>query len=340
MTNWVGACLVVALLGFEESTALERFDFTEKHMGVPVQIVLYAADQNAANAAARAAYARILQLDKIMSDYDPESELMHLCRQSGSTKPIPVSDDLWTVLVRSKEVAQTTGGAFDVTVGPLVRLWRRSRREKQLPSPMLLSNALDASGHELLELDRQRRGVLLRKADMRIDLGGIGMGYAVDAAMQELRQHGIHRALIDASGDILAGDPPPGEPGWKIGIAPLKPDQPPSRYLNLAHAAVSTSGDAFQYVEIDGQRYSHIIDPKTGLGLTRSSSVTVMAPDCITADWLSTAVSVMGPERGMKLVDETAGCAALVILVEEDGEATRVYESKRLSELPWVVVKP
>ncbi len=171
----------------------------------------------------------------------------------------------------------------------------------------------------------------LTQPGMRLDLGGIGAGYAVDEALAVLREHGITRAMVNASGDIGVSDPPPGAAGWKIGIAPLeKPDGPPSRYLLLANAAVTTSGDAFQYVEIDGQRYSHIVDPKTGLGLTDRMSVTVVARDCITADSYATAVCVLGPQLGLKLIEDTPGAAAL--MVQNLNGQLQTSESSRLKK--------
>jgi thiamine biosynthesis lipoprotein len=175
---------------------------------------------------------------------------------------------------------------------------------------------------------------------MRLDLGGIGMGYAVDEAMQELKQRGIDRALIDASGDILASDPPPGERGWKIGIGALDPKSPPSRHVLLINQAISTAGDAYQYVEIGGQRYSHIVDPKTGLGLRQSSVVTVVAPDCMTADSLDTAVSVLGPQRGLQFIDATPGAAGIIVQLEGDPGRERTYESTRFGALRLEIVRP
>jgi thiamine biosynthesis lipoprotein len=164
---------------------------------------------------------------------------------------------------------------------------------------------------------------------MRLDLGGIAAGYAVDEALRVLNAHGITRAMVNGSGDIGVSDPPPGVQGWRIGIAPLeKPDAAPSRYLLLSNAAVTTSGDAFQFVEIGGQRYSHIVDPRTGLGLTDRSSVTVVARDCITADSLATAVSVLGPEKGLELIEATPGAAALIFHLSAGGPVVR--ESRRL----------
>ena len=147
-----------------------------------------------------------------------------------------------------------------------------------------------------------------------------------------LRRHGITRALIDAGGDIGLGQPPPDRPGWVIGVAPLERDAPPSRYLWLSCLAIATSGDTWQYVEIDGKRYSHLVDPRTGLGLTDHSSVTVIAPDCITADGLASAVSVLGPEKGLKLIEETPGAAAFILRAPEGRIET--YESRRWREFP------
>lgn len=313
---------------------LERFEFTERHMGMPVKLVLYAADGNAANMAAKAAYARIAKLDQALSDYLPESELMQLCGTAGSGRAVRVSDDLWNVLARAQQLAQTTDGAFDVTVGPLVRLWRRARREKELPKTEQLADARRVVGFQMLVLDADTHTAMLTEPKMRLDLGGIAAGYAVDEAMHVLKRCGIERALIDASGDIAVSQPPLGQSGWKIGIVGLDPQQQPRHYLLLANQAISTAGDAFQYVEIDGRRYSHIVDPKTGLGLTQSSLVAVVAPDCMTADGLDTAVSVLGPEKGLELIDQTPKAAGLIIRAEGEPPAVRTYESARFKQLP------
>ena len=188
-----------------------------------------------------------------------------------------------------------------------------------------------------MQLDCPTQSVRLTAADMRIDLGGIAKGYAADEALRTLADRGIRRAIINASGDVVAGDPPPEAQGWKIGIAPLERGAPPSRFHWLANRAVATSGDAWQYVEIDGRRYSHIVDPRTGLGLTDHSSVTVLAADCTTADGLASAVSVLGPKEGLELIEKTPGTAAL-ILRAPDGQA-EVHQSKRFDELP-VAPKP
>lgn len=306
---------------------LTRYESSQPQMGVPFKIILYAPDETAAKGAFEAAFARIGQLNAILSDYDPQSELSRLSRTAGSNTAVAVSEDLWNVLARSQSLAQRTGGAFDVTVGPYVRLWRRARRNGRMPSAERLAAARAAVGYKYLKLDDASRTAELLRPGMRLDLGGIAMGYAVDEALEVLESRGITRALIDASGDIGAGDPPPGKAGWTIGVAPVSADGAPSREIVLAHAAVTTSGDAFQHVVIDGKRYSHIVDPRTGLGLTDQSGVTVIAPDCTTADSLATAVSVLGPEAGLKLVESTPGVAAFI--VRAPAGKVETYESTR-----------
>jgi len=296
-----------------EEAGLRRFEFTQVQMGVPFRFVLYAQSERNATLAADAAFARVEQLNGVMSDYDEHSELSRLSATGGSGRAVPLSEDLWLVLSRSQDLARRSDGAFDVTVGPLVRLWRRARRTKKIPSNERLAEARQAVGYEYLELDREHRTATLLRPDMRLDLGGIAKGYAVDEALAVLRNKGVTRALVDGGGDIAVGDAPPNEAGWRIGIAPSEAKAPPSAFLTLKNQAVATSGDAWQHVVIDGKRYSHIVDPRTGLGLTDRSSVTVVGPNCITVDGLASAVSVMGAEAGIALVESTPDVAAFVV---------------------------
>jgi FAD:protein FMN transferase len=287
-------------------------------MGVPFRIVLYAPDEKAAEAAAEAAFTRIEELNQIFSDYEFDSELSRLSRTSGQGMAVKVSSELWDVLDRAQQLAEKTGGAFDVTVGPSVSLWRKARREQQFPRADLLEQTRRRVGHKHLILDPERRTAELRLPNMRLDLGGIAKGYAIDEALQLLTRRGIRSALVSGGGDLAVSDPPPGAGGWRIEVAPLDvPEVPPAKFVLLKHAAVATSGDVFQRLEIDGVRYSHIVDPRTGIGLTDHSLVTVIASDCTTADSLATAVSVLGPEEGMRLIEETPGAAALILRMPE-----------------------
>lgn len=299
------------------SAAPRRYEFRQRAMGTEIRLVLYAPQEAPANAAAKAVFARIRQLDAIFSDYRTDSELMRLCAASRPGHAVRVSPELWTVLQKADEIARLSGGAFDVTVGHLTRLWRRARRRKQLPDPRELRAALAKTGYRLLRFHPQQRAVELLKPDMRLDVGGIAKGYAGDEALKVLKRHGLSRALIDVGGDLVLGDPPPGKTGWVIAVASLRhPEGHPARYLRLSRRAVATSGDAYQYVVLHGRRYSHILDPKTGLGLSQRSSVTVIARTGIEADALASALSVLGPQRGLKLVTERKDAEALLALLK------------------------
>jgi FAD:protein FMN transferase len=322
----------LALVSLGDEPALRRYSFSEQHMGTRFEITLYAPSEAAARDAARAAFARIAQLDGIMSDYRPASELMRLSKKAGGS-PIPVSADLFDILYRSQEISRLSGGAFDVTVGPVVRLWRRARRTRRLPDPDELARARALVGYDKIRLDAKEHTVQLTVSGMLLDLGAIAKGYAVGAALEVLRHYGITRALVAASGDIVAGDPPPGARGWKVAIAPLEKGAEPSRFILLNHAAVSTAGDTEQFVEIDGMRYSHIVDPHTGIGITRRSSATVVARDGTTSDGLDTAVSVLGAKRGMELVDGLDGAALLYM--ERTNKGVDVVASKRFKEYEY-----
>jgi thiamine biosynthesis lipoprotein len=307
-----------------------RFEFAETHMGSEFKIVLYTTDASIARSASRAAFERIATLDRILSDYQPDSELMRLCEQAGGP-PVPVSADLVEVLARSQEMSQKSGGAFDVTVGPVVRLWRRARRDRKMPAPELLARARALVGWDQIELDPAAKTVRLKRPGMKLDVGGIAKGYASGAAIAVLAQNGITSALVAGSGDIVVKGAPPGLPGWTIGVGPLEaPTAPPRQFLRVKDAAVSTSGDAERFVEIDGKRYSHVVDPHTGLGVVDRCSVTVVARDGATADSLDTAVYVLGPERGLALVESTEGAAALIVRSREG--KTETYASTRLKD--------
>jgi thiamine biosynthesis lipoprotein len=305
-------------------------------MGLPFRIVLYAPDRLAAQAAAEVAFARIHTLNAVFSDYEYDSELSRLSRTAGSGQKVPVSEDLWNVLDQAQRLAQRSEGAFDITVGPYVSLWRRARRQKELPSPEWVERVRPAVGFQHLRLERRNRTAELLVPNMRLDLGGIAKGYAVDEAMKVLRERGIQRALVAGAGDMLASGPPPGQKGWRIAVAPLDtPDAPPTRQVLLAHRAIATSGDLNQRLEIEGKRYSHIVDPRTGLGLTHQTMVTVIAKDCTTADALATAVSVLGPKRGARLAGGTRGVALHLVgkpadrvITTEVGGFARFWEAE------------
>lgn len=347
---------------------LERFSFTSPHMGTLCSITLYATNETSAVEAGEAAFERIARLEDKLSDYIADSELMQL-GAAPPGKPIAVSEDLFTVMERAAAFSAETDGAFDITAGPFTRLWRFSRKREALPSEDALDAARKGVGWEKITLDRGTRTATLTADDMRLDLGGIGKGFAADEAMRVLQEHGINRALVAVGGDILTSLPPPNTEGWQVVVTGIGRPEPnvsgwvsasagtPSHrspsYSNsgvglsigagsvasgsgqgpvqttllVRNAAVSTSGDTEQFVEIEGVRYSHIVSPFTGLGLTNRIQATVIAPDATTSDALATACCILGPEQAIHLADSIPKVAALVVIKE--GTRSVIWRSKR-----------
>ncbi len=297
-------------------------------MGTTFRIVLYAPQKEAAGKAAAAAFARVAELNRIMSDYLATSELMQLCGKFGQKAggPVKVSEDLFYVLEKSEEVSKLSDGAFDVTVRPLVILWRHARRTQRMPDKKELDDAKALVGYAKMKLDPKEKTVQLTVPGMQIDLGGIAKGYAADEVLKVLAKFDITTALCAAGGDIAVSGAPPDSNGWKIEIAAL-PGAKEKRYVQLKDAAISTSGDAQQFVVIDGVRYSHIVDPRTGIGLTGRRSVSVIARRGIMSDSMTKVASILSAESAIALFDKRDGEAALIVRKTDKGE--EVLASKR-----------
>jgi thiamine biosynthesis lipoprotein len=261
-------------------------------MGTLVRIQLYAASEAQAKAAFRAGFARIAELDAILSDYRPDSELNRLPAQAGP--------DLFRVLEASQKLAEESGGAFDVTIGRVTRLWRQARKEGRPPAGEAIREALAHSGYRKLHLDPATRGVRVDDPELRLDAGGIAKGYAADEALAAVRRAGVPIAIVSVSGDLAIGAPPPGRAGWRVDAG--------GQVLVMANAAVSTSGAAEQHLG----PYSHIVDPRTGMGITDPLTVTVVAPRGIEADALATAISVLGWQRGLALAAGRPGVSVTI----------------------------
>ena len=309
-------CLLVAA-SLEPALAIaadgQRFFFRDSHMGTEFRITCFAADGSRARHAADLAFTRVRELDERLSDYRADSELSLLTQRDSAAygSGLDVSDDLWTVLGEAQSISRDSAGAFDVTVGPLTRLWRRSRRQRELPSDQRLAEARSDVGFKQLVLRPPRR-VLLRHGPMRLDLGGIAKGFAADAALAVLRSEGIDRALVDAGGDLAIGGPPPNQPGWRVAVGPWGAGEEPWLVVELAHCGVATSGDASRFTEIGEQRYSHIIDPHTGSPRLERWSVTVIAGRGIDADALASACCVLGPSAGLPLCQRRQAAVVFV----------------------------
>jgi len=277
----------------------ERFTFAQPLMGTRFSVVCFADDSSTAAKAAATAFSIAENLNAIASDYLPQSELSQLATQPIG-QPIPLSPLLYALLDHSRQLAQHTNGAFDPTLGPLTKLWRASRDQRRLPDPEKLRAAQAAVGWQHFTLDPAARTITLLRENMAFDLGGVAKGFAADLMLDALTAAGLPHSLIAAGGDVRLGAPPPGRQGWRVALRTFDPARS-DEVLLLSHAAVSTSGDLYQSVEIDGITYSHILDPRTGLGLTQRLAVSVIADAAKFSDPLATAACVLGAEQAETL---------------------------------------
>ncbi len=314
----VGWCLTLCGGGtLAAGEEMRRFAFSAPGMGTAFNIILYAVPERypEAEAAALAAFERVTALNAVFSDYEPFSEI----NRAAAAAPAPwdASPDLLRLSHRALELAEATEGAFDPTLGQLTRLWRSTRQRQKRPPTARLQQALASTGWQHLEVDLETRRVTLRSPGLLLDFGGIAKGFAADEMLALLKESGFPIAVVQAGGDTAAGAPPPGKSGWLVTLRTGLDDNAPVN-LYLAHRSVSTSGDLHQFIEIEGVRYSHILDPRTGLGLTRRIACSVVAADTTTSDALATALCVLGPETGRE-VARRLGISARWVWIDENG---------------------
>ncbi len=315
-TSWIVLLLCMLAAGRTAAGAsgqtLQRFEYSLPRMGTLFRIVIFAQDSTRATSSAMAAFERVEQLEQIMSDYREDSELNFVCR-NACLEPQRVSTELFYVLERAQHLSELSGGAFDITIGSVVWLWRAARRDKHLPSPEAIAAAEKAVGYRSIVLDPSSQTVFLKRRDMRLDLGAIGKGYAADEALAVIRSRGLSRAMVAGGGDIALGDPPPGKDGWQIAVQePSLQGTKITKALSLRNVGISTSGDANQYLEEGGKRYSHIINPRDGEALQDSAGATVIASNGITADAMATTLCVMPPTDGIRLAESMRGVSAQI----------------------------
>ena len=270
-----------------------RYAYSIQKMGSPFNLVLYADTKQIADSAAKESFKLVDSINLICSDYDSTSELFKLS-YSVVGLPVRVSPILFELLYVAKAANKDAYGSFDITVGPLSRLWRSARKSQQFPTNGAINTARNRIGFNKVQLDSAAQTITFLQPNMQLDMGAIAKGYAADKVLVLLQSHGITNALVDAGGDMVVAGMPPQKKGWTIGInVPGQQEQLLEPKLILSNKAVATSGDAFQYMLHEGKKYGHIIDPRTGYGVTFQRNVTVVAPDATTADWLATACSIL-----------------------------------------------
>jgi len=297
------------------SAQLKRFSFTESKMGSPFNIVLFCNDSVQAGNLAKQCFSLVDSFVFIFSDYLDSSELSRLSATAGvGARPVAVSPALFDILVLSKNAFEKSDGAFDITLGPLTKFWRKARKTKEFPTDEAVQSKRKLTGFNKIIIDTVNKKIALPQAGMQLDLGGIAQGYIAQKIIDFLSNQHINHALVNVSGDIVVSDAPPGVKGWTVGInVPETKEELLSKNLLMHNMAVTTSGDAYQFIEHSGKRYSHIIYPRTGYGVTSQRNVTAIAKDGTTADWLATACSILSIKKAKKLA---AQMDAAVLIAE------------------------
>ena len=330
------ACLIAALyLSVSTKRPVESDSGYRLVMGTFARVVVVSEDPSTAKKCIQAAFAEINQVDELMSAYKSDSEISR-ANENAAERAVPVSESTYEVLQRSIEFSKLTDGAFDITVGPLVDLFRDAANKQVAPSEEQIAQAKAKVGFEKLKLDDKNRTVQFAVEGMRLDLGGIAKGYAVDKAIQAMQLCGAIGAMVDIGGDIRCfGVPPKGKTHWLIAI-----QDPNSAIegiggdgllltLKLAHGAVATSGDYQQFVLIEGKRHSHIINRNTGISAEGLSSVTIIADNATDADALATALSVMGAEKGLVLIEKLPNTEAILMPSQPKSELIKTTGAQR-----------
>lgn len=327
--------LVLALAGSGERPAARlrvmerrgrpgRYAAQFEAMSTDVLMEIAATGPEAAHRLLHAARAEIEGLASVLSAYDPQSDVSRL-NTAGSAL---VAEPTREVIARAVEVSELTGGAFDVTYAPLRELWREAARRGSVPSEHELAEARAMVGYRKLAGDG--RSVLLKGRGMRVDLGGIAKGYIIDRAVHALQDAGASSGLVDIGGDLRFFGEPAGRQKWRVQVR-MPPGQKGALVLQVPACAVATSGDQARGFRVGDEWYSHIIDPRTGKPVRHAASVTVVAPDAMTADALATALSVLTPQEGMGLVDSLRDVECM-ILERTPGGPTRRLTSTGFAE--------
>ncbi len=286
-------------------------------MGTFARVIVVAQNSEIAEKAASDAFAQMEKVDSLMSDFKDNSDIGIVNREAFQ-KEVKVSDDTFEVIKRSVEFSKLTDGAFDITVGPLVALFRKEKETHIPPTKEEIENAKAKTGYEKLILDDKNKTVRFTVEGMKLDLGGIAKGYGVDIATEAVKKDGALGALVDIGGNIRCfGTPAQGKKTWLVGIQDPNlaenKDEGLISTLKITDESVSTSGNYQQFVMINGKRQSHIINRKTGTGAEGLSSVTIITDNATDADALSTAVTVIGTEKGMALIESLPNTEAILI---------------------------
>jgi len=321
--------LILTLYVFGKTRQIEADSGYRLVMGTFAHLKAIAKDEETAKRFVEVAFAELKKVDELMSDYKSDSQISQVNRNAYK-RPVKVDESTFHVLQKSVEFSRLSEGAFDITIAPLAELWRSAAESNSVPTEQELADARSKVGYEKLLLDANEMTVRFAVEGMKLDLGGIAKGYAIDRAVEAMQAGGAVGGLVDVGGDIRCfGKPPRGKKTWRIGLenpAEIKGgDESLSAgmdtillILKLNNAAIATSGGYRRFVLIEGKKYSHIMDRDTGTSAKGMSSVTIISQSAINADAMATAVSVMGEEKGLALIEKTPNTEAILITPSPD----------------------
>jgi thiamine biosynthesis lipoprotein len=287
-------------------------------MGSAFNLIIVSADSNKANHLARKSYELVDSLNHIFSNYDSSSELSKINASAGLL-PYKMSRAMLDLVQKSQYAYIQSKGAYDISIGPLSSLWRNARKAKLFPEASTVLATKKLVGFAQVKINKRLGTIFLPNANMQLDFGGIAKGYIAQWVINFLKANGIQQALVDAGGDIVMSGPPLNQQGWLIGVnLPETTDQLLNKKLQLSNCSVATSGDVYQFIEYKGVKYSHIINPLTGYGVTNLRNVTIVAKTGATADWLATACSILPIKEAKQLA--ISHQAALLITTLKNGK--------------------
>jgi thiamine biosynthesis lipoprotein len=297
-----------------------------KLMGNHFELTVVADDEKWAHERIDAGVSEIRRIERLLTTFSDDSET-NLINQNAGEKPVIVSAETFNLIERSLRISQITQGAFDITYGSIdKRLWNFDRNMTSLPDRQTAKNMVRLINYRNVILDREMCTVFLREKGMRIGFGGIGKGYAAERAKLIMKQQGVESGVVNASGDLTAwGLQPNGQP-WTIGIANPDAKREVFSYMSITDMAVATSGNYEKFVMIDGKKYSHTINPRTGLPVTGIKSVTIVTTNAEIADAMATPVMIMGINTGLDMIDQIKDIEAVII-----DDHDKMYTSKNIN---------
>lgn len=297
-----------------------------KLMGNRFEISIVADTDEEATEHIEHAIAEISRIEKLLTTFNEASQA-NLVNKYAGEKPVKVDREVYDIISRSKRISEITQGAFDITYGSVdKRLWNFDKHMTSLPDAALAASMVRLINYRHIILDEKKCTVFLKEKGMRIGFGGIGKGYAAEKAKQLLKQRGVRSGVVNAAGDLTAWGLQPNGKKWTIGIADPSAARHPFSWLEITDMAVATSGNYEKFVMIAGKKYSHTIDPKTGLPVEGIKSVTIISPNAEIADAMATPVMIMGTRVGLDMVNQVKGLACIII----DGN-DKIYTSKNIS---------